>query len=43
MIGEVDMGGVQMEGVNDVPNTLATDLLAFVIEGQHGKVARSKA
>ena len=34
MIGEVDMGGVQMEGVNDDPNILATDLLAFVIEGK---------
>ena len=34
MIGEVDMGEVQMEGVNDVPNTLATDLLAFAIEGK---------
>ena len=34
MVGEVDMGEVQMEEADEVSNTLATDLLAFVIEGK---------
>ena len=34
MVGIVDMGGVPMEGVGYNPNNLATDLLAFVVEGK---------
>ena len=34
-IGVVDMGGVPMEGVEEESDTLATDLLAFVIEGNY--------
>ena len=33
-VGLVDTGGVQLEGVSDKPNNLATDLLAFVVEGK---------
>ena len=35
LVGGVDMGGVQVEGVNDDTNNLATDFLVFVVEGRN--------
>ena len=35
MVGAVDMGGVEVPGVEDQPTNLATDLLSFVIEGKN--------